>query len=372
ALLALKTNGPLPITSKLTDWETRDGLLFFRDRCYIPPTFSLRQEIVRRHHDSLPAGHPGQFKTLELIRRNYWWPGFSVFVRNYVDGCAVCQQMKVNTHPTSPGLFPIAASSSARPFSQVTCDFITDLPISDGYDSLMVMVGHGSTKGVISIPCTKTIDAITTAQNYINHVFRRFGLPDSFLSDRGPQFSSQVFREITRPLGITTLRSTAYHPQTDGETERVNQELEIYFRIFCANNPSTWKRLNSLMEFSHNQKVHSTTKQTPFYLMMGYEPQDIPLAFDRTNAPTAERRLKELSEARKEASAAHELARQKMIERSTRGFTPFQKHDKVWLDGRNLKIGYQSRKLAPKREGPFEITEVLGPVTYRSKLPNQW
>ena len=106
--------------------------------------------------------------------------------------------------------------------------------------------------------------------------------------------------------------------------------------------------------------------------MMGYEPQDIPLAFDRTNAPTAERRLKELSEARKEAAAAHELARQKMIERSTRGFTPFQKHDKVWLDGRNLKIGYQSRKLAPKREGPFEITEVLGPVTYRLKLPNQW
>jgi len=80
----------------------------------------------------------------------------------------------------------------------------------------------------------------------------------------------------------------AYHPQTDGETERVNQEPEIYFQIFCSNNPRMWKPLNSLMEFSHNQKVHSTIKQTLFYLMMGYEPKDIPLAFDKTNAPTAE------------------------------------------------------------------------------------
>ena len=175
-----------------------------------------------------------------------------------------------------------------------------------------------------------------------------------------------------RLLRVKMLRSTAYHPQTDGETERVNQELEIYFCVFCSNNPETWKQLNPLMEFSHNQKIHSTTKQTPFHLMMGYEPRDIPLAFDKTNAPTAEFRLKTLKEARNEASAAHELARQKMAERSTRGFTPFQKSDKVWLDGRNLKIGYPSRKLAPKREGPFEITEVMGPVTYRLKLPSQW
>jgi len=84
------------------------------------------------------------------------------------------------------------------------------------------------------------------------------------------------------------LRSTVYHPQTDGETERVNQGLEIYFQIFCSNNPKTWKLLNSFMKFSHNQKVHYTTKQTPFYLMMGYKLKDILLAFDRTNAPTAE------------------------------------------------------------------------------------
>jgi len=122
---------------------------------------------------------------------------------------------------------------------------------------------------------------------------------------------------MARLLGIKILRSMTYHPQTDRETERVNQELEIYFQIFCSNNPKMWKPLNSLMEFSYNQKVHSTTKQTLFYLMMGYKLKDIPLAFDKTNAPTVEQQVKALHEARNEAAAAYELVRQKMAERST-------------------------------------------------------
>ena len=114
------------------------------------------------------------------------------------------------------------------------------------------------------------------------------------LSDRGPQFASQVFREIGRLLGIKLIMSTAYHPQTDGETERVNQELEIYFRIFCSNNPETWVNLNPIAEFCHNQRVHSTTKQSPFFLMLGYAPRDIPLAFSQSKVPAAEQRLKVL------------------------------------------------------------------------------
>jgi len=148
-------------------------------------------------------------------------------------------------------------------------------------------------------------------------MYWRFRLPDSFLSDCSPQFSSQIFREMAWLLGIQTLRSTVYHPQTDGETERVNQELKIYFWVFCSNNPKTWKSLNFLMEFSHNKKVHSTTKQTLFYLMMRYELKDIPLAFDKTNASTAEQWVKALHEARNKAAAAYELARQKVAERST-------------------------------------------------------
>jgi len=372
ALQAVKDNGPLPIRSSLKEWKIEEEMLFFKDRCYISPHEELWWEVVKQYYDSLPGGHPGHFKPLELIWCYYWWPGMTVFVKSYVAGCAICQQIKINTHLSSSGLIPLKGQKDAKPFSQVTCDFITDLSESNGFDSLMVVVDHGSTKRVISIPCNKTIDATLTAQNYIDHVYWCFGLPDSFLSDCGPQFSSQVFREMAQLLGIKMLRSTSYHPQTNRETERVNQELKIYFWIFCSNNPKTWKLLNSFMEFSHNQKVHSTTKQTLFYLMMGYKSKDIPLVFDRTNTPTVEQQVKTLHKARNEAAAAYELVRQKMAERSTWGFTPFKKGEQVWLDSQNLKIGYQSQKLAPKWEGPFIITEVLGPITYCLKLLNQW
>lgn len=372
AIESLKTSKIPPIKSKLEDWEIRDGLLFYQNRCYVPPHEGVQRELTQYYHDTAPAGHPGHLKTLELLRRNYWWPGMYIFVKNYVKGCAICQQMKVNTHPTSPGLYPIKAESNGRPFANVTCDFITDLPLSNGFDSVMVVVDHSSTKGVTLIPCNKTVDAEKTAELFIQNVYRRFGLPDSFLSDRGPQFAAKVFKELGRMLGVKLKMSTAYHPQTDGETERVNQELETYLRIFCAAEPDSWANKLALAEFCHNQRIHSVTKKSPFYLMMGYEPRDIPLIYDKSDVMTADDRMKQLTKARDEALAAHELARQTMANRSRRGFTPFQVGDKVWLESRNLNIRYESRKLAPKREGPFAIKKVLGPVTYMLDLPQHW
>ena len=124
----------------------------------------------------------------------------------------------------------------------------------------MVMVDHGSIKGVISILCNKTIDVMETAQLYFDNVYQCFGLPDSMLSDRGPQFASKVFQELEKLLRIRLKMSIAYHPQTDEETKWVNQELEIYFRMFCGNNPKTWKKYIPIMEFCHNQRTHSTTQ----------------------------------------------------------------------------------------------------------------
>ena len=181
----------------------------------------------------------------------------------------------------------------------------------------MVMVDHGSTKGIITIPCNKMIDAEQTAQKFIGNIFRRFRLPHSFLSDRGPQFNSQVFKEMAQLLGFKTLRSTTYHLQTDGEMERVNQELKIYLRVFCSNHPEMWSSLNSVMEFCHNQCLHFTIKTSQFNLIMGFKPKDIPLAFKRTNMLTVENRLKTLKEARNKASATHELARKKVAKRTT-------------------------------------------------------
>ena len=262
-------------------------------------------------------------------------------------------------------------SEATRPFQQCTVDFITDLPPSDGFDSIMIVVDHGLTKGVIYSSCNKTIDALGTAQLFIDHVWKRFGLPDTIISDRGPQFASKVFQEMTKLLKIDHRMSTAYHLQTDGETERVNQELETYLRIFCATEPRKWNTYLPMAEFAHNNRAHKTSKMSPFLIMYGVDPKGIPTAFPRINAPAVENRLTELMKIRQEALAAHELARQLMLRRNKKSFTPFKVGDLVWLEGRNLRTPYESRKLAPKREGPFPIEEARGHV-YKLTLPKHW
>ena len=141
-----------------------------------------------------------------------------MFIKNYVEGCAICQQHKINCHPLNLALQPIK-SEPAHPFSLIIMDFITDLPMSEGFDSIMVMVDHGSTKGVILEPCNKTIDTTGTRMILLNLVYQRYGLPDKGISDRGLQFTSQAFRELGQLLGIKLNMSTAHHPQTDGATE---------------------------------------------------------------------------------------------------------------------------------------------------------
>jgi hypothetical protein len=148
------------------------------------------------------------------------------FIKNYVKGCAYCQQFKINRHPTCPALLPIPGPTSTRPFTHLSMDFITDLPPVWGLDSVLSMLDHSLTKGIILIPCSKIgATADTTATMILDNVFKRFRLPDKILSDRGPQFASRMFRELMKKLDIQTALSTAYHPQTDETMEHFNQEI---------------------------------------------------------------------------------------------------------------------------------------------------
>ena len=174
--------------------------------------------------------------------------------------------------------------------------------------------------------------------------------------------------ELLRLLGVKSSLSTAYHPQTDGTTERVNQEIEAYLAIYCASHPEEWLTALHMLEFTHNNRRHADRQKTPFELMFGDSPLAIPHSFENTRFPAVEAKMKQLQKHREEALAAHELARIRMIERRQSHFIPFQKGEKVWLDSRNLKTLYH-KKMAPRREGPFKITDVLGPLTYRLQLP---
>jgi transposase InsO family protein len=215
------------------------------------------------------------------------------------------------------------------------------------------------------------ITAEGMAKLLLENLYKRFGLPDKIISDRGPQFASKAFVELLKLLGIRSALSTAYHPQTDGTTERVNQEIEAYLSIYCASHPEEWPTALHTLEFTHNNRRHADRQKTPFELMFGDSPIAIPHSFENTKFPAIEDKMGTLIRNREEALAAHELARTRMTERRRSTFVPFKKGDKVWLDSRNLKTTYH-KKMKPKREGPFVITDVLGPVTYRLRLPATW
>ena len=236
---------------------------------YIPP--DARHALISSLHSSSALGHAGRFRTKTFLERDFWWPGVSTYVNQFIKGCTTCQQNKANTHPTQPPLNPIPLSSSL-PFKQISVDLVTNLPEVCSKDSILVVVDHGLTKGVIIIPCSKTIDTAEVARLFFSNVFKWFGLHDSMISDRGPQFASAFARELARLLQYDIKLSSAYHPQTDGQTEHTNQEIKTYLCIFCANNPKGWLDFLPPAEFQHNSSPHHSTKASLFTLMLGYEP----------------------------------------------------------------------------------------------------
>ena len=170
-------------------------------------------------------------------------------------------------------------------------NLITDLLPSNGFDSLLVIVDHGLSKGVILCPTKKTVTAEGIAAIIFRKLYSRFGLFDKVISDRGPQFAARFAKELGRILGYELALSTAYHPQTDGETERVNQEVETYLRIFCGNSPSDWAEHIPMAEFVHNIRPHSVTNKSPFSLILGYKPQALPDLVKSSSLPAVEERL---------------------------------------------------------------------------------
>jgi hypothetical protein len=192
---------------------------------------------------------------------------------SYVKGCAVCQSSKVNTvRPRAPP-FPITPTAEAMPFKTVAMDLITDLPVSEGFDAIFTITDHNATKAMVFIPCHKTIDALNAAQLYTRHVFPYYRVPRKIISDRDPHFTAQLAKELCHLLDIKQNISTAYHPQTDGQSERSNQWLEQYVRIYTNYQQTDWTAWLPLVQYVHNSWTSSTMKKTPFDLLMGYTPR---------------------------------------------------------------------------------------------------
>jgi Integrase zinc binding domain/Integrase core domain len=256
AIKELLKQGPREAKKDLLDWKVeefeKENILFYKGKNYVSVNVELQREIVRRYHDHPTAGHPGELQTFNAVKEHYWWPGLQVFIKNYVQGCGTCQQFKIDRNLSKPAFVPIKGAKSTRPFSSCSMDLITDLPPVDDCDSILVVVDRKNTKGAILIPTPKPFTQEGAGQLLLDNLYKQFGLPNEMLTDRGPQFSAKAFRKLLKLLGIKSNLTTAYHPQTDGATKQVNQEIEAYLSIYCSAYPTEWKNFLSTLEFTHN------------------------------------------------------------------------------------------------------------------------
>jgi hypothetical protein len=351
--------------------QVHDQAWHLNHRLVVVGNDELRRGIISLYHDFPTAGHPGGRKSLINIARDYWWPTMRTDVADFVKGCATCQATKPRTTQPKPPLFPIATHTDTLPFETIALDFIVKLPISHGYDSILSITDQGASKATFFLPCSEQIDAIGVAKLYAQHVFPHYGIPKRVISDRDTRFTARFTRELCRILDIKQNISTAYHPQTDGQSERSNQWVEQFLRIYANGTQDDWSDWLPIAQYTHNAWTNDTTGKAPFEYIMGYIPR-AHQALRTSDVPTLSERSAHIQRLRWLAHKAVRHAQRMLVERRGKRFKPYEIGDKVWLEGTNLTISHPAKKFQPRRYGPFTITRVISDVAYQLMMPPHW
>ena len=249
-----------------------NGQIFIKDRLFIPPDKELRLQILHRTHGSAPGGHPGNFKTFDLLRRTYYWPQLSRDVAAFVQGCHLCKRTKRSRLQPLGFLDPLPIPF--RPWTNISVDYIGPLPECKRHGityAYVLVVVDRLTKMYHFIP-VPDLSAATLADAFVSGVYRLYGSPGSIVSDRGAQFVSTFWAELSRRLGITLCPSTALHPETDGQMEVVNGAMEQYLRCFCGFYQDDWVDWLPIAEFSANNQTSKTIGLSLFFANYGWHP----------------------------------------------------------------------------------------------------
>jgi len=355
------------------DVTLEDEVLWYKGRLWVPDSVDLRKMILQEEHDSKVAGHMGQEKMIELVRRNFFWPQMDQWIEDYVRSCPECQKNKAARHALYGLLQPLELAY--RPWDEVSMDFIVDLPISNGCSSIWVVV-DGFTKMSHFIPLKdREKKAPDLVRIFLKAIWRHHGIPSTITSDRDTRFTSAIWKGIVDTFGIKSKMSSSFHSQTDGQTERVNQTLECYLRNYCNYEQDNWEEMLPMAEYAYNNSLHSTVKITPFFANYGYHP--------RTNWPTAEpSRNPTFQNYVQWMTSVHQLCHQglekasetmrKYHDKKAKPAPVYQPGNLVMLHGRNLKTWGLARKLDAKLHGPFRVTKVMSPTALKLELPSQW
>jgi hypothetical protein len=371
-LKALEEDSPRHPLLTLAECENRHGYLYYGNRLYVPDLPELKAKLLNSCHESPIAGHPGSARTYEILDREYYWPQMLRFVQRWVANCHQCRRAKPNREARQGLLKPLPVPE--RAWRDVSVDFITHLPASRGYDAIMVVVDR-LTKMRHFIACKGTCDSEEAARLFTKYVWKLHGLPTTIVSDRGPQFVSGFWKHITRRLRISATLSTAYHPETDGQTERMNAILEQYLRLYVAYLQDDWSDWLPLAEFASNDTVSETTSVTPFFGNYGFHPRlgfEPSLPPEKPAARDAEKfasQMQVITEHMRSEMLVAQARHREQANRKRRPARRFRVDQEVWLDARNIKTLRPAKKLDWKNCGPFRIEKVVSPWAYRLALP---
>jgi len=350
------------------------GKLMFRGRLWVPDKEELRTRMIQETHDSKACGHPGRESTAQILGRQYFWPRMSQDIRRFVRNCDACGRNKAWRDRRQGFLKPLPVPDQI--WKEISIDFIVDLPESNGCTNLVVITDRLG-KGIMcdGLP---DIQAETVAKWFVRTFYRQHYLPGAIVSDRGKQFVGKLWARICQLLGIVRRLSTAYHPETDGSTERMNQTLETYLRTFVDYAQDDWYDTLPSAEVAINDRDAASTGVSPFFLQHGYHIEPLDLWVDLTEevvrqspiqqADAIVRKLKDAREWAQSAMASAQQVMEEVTNRHRQQSPSFKIGDKVWLNLENIRTNRPTKKLDAKH-AKFTVLEAIGSHSYRLNTP---
>jgi hypothetical protein len=353
-----------PVATRKDRFKVEDDLIYTKNRLgnwvvCVPKAIAIdgrrvSEIIIDQAHRVV--GHFGRNKTYAYIQNFYWWPGMAIEINKFCSSCVTCQRSKPRTTLPSGSLHPLPVPY--RPWESIGIDFIGPLVESNGFNYVAVIICR-LTSMVHLVACTSKLSATEFAKLFLANVVRLHGTPESIVSDRDTRFTSRFWRELTNLMGVKLLMSTAFHPETDGCTERANRSITQILRSIVDVDQSNWSDCLPLAELAINSSINGTTGFAPFELNCGFVPRLSAMNFTKSKYEGV-RQFAE--QARWNVIVAHDaiissrLKSAPVYDAKRSPQHPYKKGEMVYLSTENLKLPTnRSRKLCPKYLGPFKI-----------------
>jgi len=336
----------------------------------VPTTSRSLPAVLQLAHT---AGHEGTQKTLQRLRRDFAIDHDRNVVRDFVRACATCQRNKTEALHPAGLLQPLDIPSQV--WADISMDFVEGLPKVNGKNMILTVVDRFS-KYAHFIPIGHPYTAASVARAFFSDIVRLHGMPASIVSDRDPVFTGHVWRDLFKMVGVQLWMSTAFHPQTDGQSEAVNKTIAMYLRCITGDRPRAWLEWLLWAEYCYNTSFHSALRTTPFQVVYGRPPPAL-VPYEPATA-----RMATVDTLLQDRDAFLVDVRDRLLQAQVHAKRYYDAHHRplefavgawVWLrllhrNAQTLVPGARS-KLGPRYAGPFQVLERVGDVAYRLRLP---